>query len=99
MLIFDDERTDTTSEVYQHSGGPIQVQVVGYDNGVKTEGTLNGMTVTMSIRQDELPYKDLDNGIFTEPSLLLVDAKPNSDVIFTISGQSGNFGVSVSILT
>lgn len=98
MLIFNDERTNTTSEIFEHKGGSIQVQVLGLNNGVVTPGTLNGITVQMKARQDNLDYQDLSSGDFTQPDLLVFEAKANTDFIFEITGQSADFGITLSVI-
>ena len=97
MLIFNDERANSTSEVFQHRGGPLQVQVIGLVNGVANE-SLNGITVQIQVRQDLLEWRSLDSGLFNTPDLVILDAKANTEFRAVISGQSGNNGITLSFI-
>lgn len=97
MLIFEDERSNSEKS-FEHTGGSFQVQVVGYDNGVLTNNTLNGIKIEISVSQDNLPKKLLDNGTISLPDVLLYEAKANTTIFFKITGQTSNYGVSVSVI-
>lgn len=97
MLIFNDERSNATSQAFDHRGGPLQVQAIGLQNGVPNN-SLNGATVQLQARQDNLEWRDLDNGRFTEPDLVILDAKSNTQIRAVITGQTGTNGVTLSFM-
>lgn len=97
MLILTDSRENGNTDPFLHSGGPLQVQVIGLDGGTVTD-SLNSMIVQVQARQDGLEWRDLDNGRFTEPDLLILDAKANTEFRVVVSGQTGDNGVTVSFI-
>lgn len=95
-LIFDDQRSDTTSAFIVHKGGDLSVQTEGLDNGVVTSGTLNGALVHIRVKQDTLTDIRLSNGTFAAPDIILIDMEPGTLWAVEIVGLTANFGVSVS---
>lgn len=97
-IILNDERSNATSSAVIHDGGPLQVHVTGADDGSPTS-SLNGMTVTMQVAQDGLrPYVPLTNGVFSTADIVVLDMAAGSEYRFVVTGQTANFGVSVSVL-
>lgn len=97
MLILTDSRENGNSDVFLHAGGPLQVQVIGLVDGTPSD-TLNGITVQVQARQDGLQWRNLDNGRFTTPDLLILDAKANTEFRVVVSGQTSNNGTTVSFI-
>ena len=95
-LIFDDQRSDTTSPFIVHKGGDLSVQVEGLDNGVVTPGTLNGALVHTRVKQDTLADIRLSNGTFAAPDIILIDMEPGTLWAIEVVGLTANFGVTVS---
>lgn len=78
------------TELLQHDGGPIQVQVAG---------TFGSATVQLLVSQDQLPLMALSDFAITEASILQVNLlKSPVSYAFAVTGATGTTDLQVSVL-